>query len=294
MQGKIIKGIAGFYYVHVVHSGIYECKAKGVFRNKKIKPLVGDNVEIEILDEENRIGNIINIYDRENELIRPAVSNISQALVVFAIANPMPNLNLLDRFLVMMERNGIDTIICFNKIDLVDEEKILKLRDIYVKAGYHVMFTSTKENMGIEEVLRVIDGKTTAFAGPSGVGKSSLLNALIPEANSQTGEISEKIKRGKHTTRHTEIFNVSDDTYLMDTPGFSSLYVNDFEKEELKNYFREFIEYNNGCRFTGCVHVNEPDCLVKEAVENGEISQSRYDNYILMYEEIKNKKSTWR
>ena len=294
MQGKIIKGIAGFYYVHVVHSGIYECKAKGVFRNKKIKPLVGDNVEFEILDEENRIGNIINIYDRENELIRPAVSNISQALVVFAIANPMPNLNLLDRFLVMMERNGIDTIICFNKIDLVDEEEILKLRDIYVKAGYHVMFTSTKENMGIEEVLRVIDGKTTAFAGPSGVGKSSLLNALIPEANSQTGEISEKIKRGKHTTRHTEIFNVSDDTYLMDTPGFSSLYVNDFEKEELKDYFREFIEYNDGCRFTGCVHVNEPDCLVKEAVENGEISQSRYDNYILMYEEIKNKKSTWR
>lgn len=294
MQGKIIKGIAGFYYVHVVHSGIYECKAKGVFRNKKIKPLVGDNVEFEILDEENRIGNIINIYDRKNELIRPAVSNISQALVVFAIANPMPNLNLLDRFLVMMERNGIDTIICFNKIDLVDEEEILKLRDIYVKAGYHVMFTSTKENMGIEEVLRVIDGKTTAFAGPSGVGKSSLLNALIPEANSQTGEISEKIKRGKHTTRHTEIFNVSDDTYLMDTPGFSSLYVNDFEKEELKDYFREFIEYNDGCRFTGCVHVNEPDCLVKEAVENGEISQSRYDNYILMYEEIKNKKSTWR
>jgi ribosome biogenesis GTPase len=294
MQGKIIKGIAGFYYVHVVHSGIYECKAKGVFRNKKIKPLVGDNVEIEILDEGNRIGNIINIYDRENELIRPAVSNISQALVVFAIANPMPNLNLLDRFLVMMERNEIDTIICFNKIDLVDEEEILKLRDIYVKAGYHVMFTSTKENMGIEEVLRVIDGKTTAFAGPSGVGKSSLLNALIPEANSQTGEISEKIKRGKHTTRHTEIFNVSDDTYLMDTPGFSSLYVNDFEKEELKNYFREFIEYNNGCRFTGCVHVNEPDCLVKEAVENGGINRSRYDNYILMYEEIKNKKSTWR
>lgn len=294
MQGKIIKGIAGFYYVHVVHSGIYECKAKGVFRNKKIKPLVGDNVEFEILDEENRIGNIINIYDRENELIRPAVSNISQALVVFAIANPMPNLNLLDRFLVMMERNGIDTIICFNKIDLVEEEEILKLRDIYVKAGYHVMFTSTKESMGIEEVLRVIDGKTTAFAGPSGVGKSSLLNALIPEANSQTGEISEKIKRGKHTTRHTEIFNVSDDTYLMDTPGFSSLYVNDFEKEELKDYFREFIEYNDGCRFTGCVHVNEPDCLVKEAVENGEISQSRYDNYILMYEEIKNKKSTWR
>ena len=291
MQGKIVKGIAGFYYVHVVHSGIYECKAKGIFRNKKIKPLVGDNVDIEILDEENKLGNIVNICDRENELIRPAVSNISQALVVFAIANPMPNLNLLDRFLVMMERNGIDTIICFNKTDLVLEEKIIELRDIYVKAGYHVMFTSTKENMGIEEVLRIIEGKTTAFAGPSGVGKSSLLNALIPEANSETGEISEKIKRGKHTTRHTEIFNVLGDTYLMDTPGFSSLYVNDFEKEDLKEYFREFAEYNNGCRFVGCVHENEPDCLVKEAVEEGKISKSRYNNYILMYEEIKNKKN---
>lgn len=290
MQGKIVKGIAGFYYVHVVHSGIYECKAKGIFRNKKIKPLVGDNVDIEILDEENKLGNIVNICDRENELIRPAVSNISQALVVFAIANPMPNLNLLDRFLVMMERNGIDTIICFNKTDLVSEEKIIELRDTYVKAGYHVMFTSTKENMGIEEVLRIIEGKTTAFAGPSGVGKSSLLNALIPEANSETGEISEKIKRGKHTTRHTEIFNVLGDTYLMDTPGFSSLYVNDFEKEDLKEYFREFAEYNNGCRFVGCVHENEPDCLVKEAVEEGKISKSRYNNYILMYEEIKNKK----
>lgn len=290
MKGKIIKGIAGFYYVHVVHSGIYECKAKGVFRNKKIKPLVGDNVEVEILDEENKIGNIVNILARENELIRPAVSNISQALVVFAIANPMPNLNLLDRFLVMMERNSIDTILCFNKTDLVSEDKIIALRNIYANAGYHVMFTSTKDNIGIEDIRRVIEGKTTAFAGPSGVGKSSLLNALIPEANSQTGEISEKIKRGKHTTRHTEIFNVEGDTYLMDTPGFSSLYVNDFEKEELKEYFREFLPYNYCCRFNGCVHMNEPDCRVKQAVDEGIISRERYDNYTLMFEEIKNKR----
>lgn len=290
MQGKIIKGIAGFYYVHVVHSGIYECKAKGIFRNKKIKLLVGDDVEIKILDEENKLGNIVNIYDRKNELIRPAVSNISQALVVFAIANPMPNFNLLDRFLVMMERNGVDTIICFNKVDLVSEEKIVELRDIYVKAGYHVMFTSTKENIGIEEVLRVIDSKTTAFAGPSGVGKSSLLNALIPDANSEIGEISTKIMRGKNTTRHTEIYNVGGNTYLMDTPGFSSLYVDDFEKEDLQNYFREFTEYNNGCRFVGCVHVNEPDCMIKNAVEAGKISRLRYDNYVLMFDEIKNKK----
>lgn len=290
MQGKIIKGIAGFYYVHVVHSGTYECKAKGVFRNKKIKPLVGDNVEIEILDEENKIGNIVSIYTRENELIRPAVSNISQALVVFAITEPMPNLNLLDRFLVMMERNNIDTIICFNKVDLVPESEIVTLRDIYVKAGYHVMFTSTKTGMGIDEVLRVIQGKTTAFAGPSGVGKSSLLNVVIPEANSQTGEISDKIKRGRHTTRHTEIFHVTEETYLMDTPGFSSLYVNDFDKEDLQWYFREFEQYFEKCRFIGCVHVNEPDCGVKDAVNCGKISRSRYENYLLLYDEIKNKK----
>lgn len=290
MQGKIIKGIAGFYYVHVVHSGIYECKAKGIFRNKKIKPLVGDDVDIEILDEEKKLGNISNILIRKNELIRPAVANINQAIVVFAIAEPMPNLNLLDRFLVMMERSDIDTIICFNKMDLVDEEEILKYRDIYVNAGYHVIFTSTLLNMGVEDVHRLINGKTTAFAGPSGVGKSSLLNALMPEANSQTGEISEKIKRGKHTTRHTEIFNVCDNTYLMDTPGFSSLYTNDFECEDLKWYFREFSDYNETCRFKGCVHVSEPNCSVKQALTEGKISQSRYDNYLLLFNEIKNRK----
>lgn len=290
MRGKIVKGIAGFYYVHIAHSGIYECKAKGIFRNRKIKPLVGDNVEVEILDELNNKGNIIEIYPRNNELIRPAVSNISQALVVFAIADPMPNLNLLDRFLVMMERNHIDSIICFNKIDLVEEEKIIELKNIYVDAGYHVMFTSTREKVGIDDVKRVIEGKTTAFAGPSGVGKSSLLNALVPEANSETGEISEKIKRGKNTTRHTEIFTLDEDTYLMDTPGFSSIFTNDFEKEELKQYFPEFIEYNEKCRFNGCIHVNEPDCAVKDAVAQGKINLSRYDNYVLMFDEIKNRK----
>lgn len=290
MRGKIVKGIAGFYYVHIAHSGIYECKAKGIFRNRKVKPLVGDNVEVEILDELNKKGNITEIYQRENELIRPAVSNISQALVVFAIADPMPNLNLLDRFLVMMERNNIESIICFNKIDLVEEEKIIELKNIYVNAGYHVMFTSTRDHVGIEDVMRVIAGKTTAFAGPSGVGKSSLLNALVPDANSETGAISEKIKRGKNTTRHTEIFTLEEDTYLMDTPGFSSIFTNDFEKEELKDYFPEFAQYNDKCRFNGCIHVNEPDCAVKEALEQGKIHQSRYDNYVLMFEEIKNRK----
>lgn len=290
MQGKIVKGIAGFYYVHVVNHGVYECKAKGIFRNRNIKPLVGDNVEIQLLDEQNKLGNITDIKERQNELIRPAVANINQALVVFAIAEPMPNLNLLDRFLVMMEKNNIDTVICFNKTDLAEEEKLLQIKDIYVKAGYHVIFTSAIAGIGMEELKRIIDGKTTAFAGPSGVGKSSILNALMPQANSKTGSISEKIKRGKHTTRHTEIFHLHEDTYIMDTPGFSSLYVNDFEKEELQYYFREFKEHINQCRFIGCAHENEPDCAIKESVSNELISASRYGNYVLLYDEIKEKK----
>lgn len=290
MQGKIIKGIAGFYYVHVVHSEIYECKAKGIFRNKKIKPLVGDNVEIDIIDEEKRIGNIVEIAERTNELIRPAVANIDQSLVIFAVMRPNPNINLLDRFLVMMERQDVPVIICFNKVDLVPEEELIELRDNYVNAGYHVIFTSTLNGNGVEDVKRILIGKTTAFAGPSGVGKSSMLNAVIPDANSETGGISEKIGRGKNTTRHTEIFNLEDETYIMDTPGFTSLYTNDFEKEELKWYFPEFREYEGKCRFNGCIHENEPDCAVKDALEEGKISESRYKNYLQMLDEIKNRK----
>ncbi len=290
MIGKIIKGIAGFYYVHVVHSGTYECKAKGIFRYKNIKPLVGDNVEIEVLDEEAMLGNIIDIAPRENQLIRPAVANIDQALVVFALKSPVPNLNLLDRFLVMMETQNVETIICFNKLDLVDEEDITLLRETYENAGYKVLFASADKGIGIDEVKAVIVGKTTAFAGPSGVGKSSILNAIMPMANSQTGDISKKIQRGKHTTRHTEIFNVEGDTYLMDTPGFSSMYVCECEKEELKQYFPEIYEYEGECRFNGCVHINEPDCRVKERLEAGKIGKTRYENYALLYNEIKDKK----
>lgn len=290
MQGKIIKGVAGFYYVHVIHDGVYECKAKGKFRNENVKPLVGDNVELDILDEVKKKGNITKILKRDNELVRPAVANIDQAMVVFAIADPMPNLNLLDRFLVMMERNNINTIICFNKIDLVEEEKVIEMKNIYVKAGYHVIFTSTYNRMGVLDVKRLIEGKTTVFAGPSGVGKSSLLNMLAPDANAEIGELSEKIKRGKNTTRHSEIINAFEDTYICDTPGFSSLYVTDFEKEDLKNYFREFDFFTGKCRFKGCNHVSEPDCKLRDAVHNGIISKGRYVNYLLLYDELKNQR----
>lgn len=290
MQGKIIKGIAGFYYVNVVESGVYECKAKGVFRKEKIKPLVGDNVRIEILDEENKTGNIVEIFPRKNELIRPAVANIDQALVVFAVTKPTPHFNLLDRFLVMMERKEIPVVLCFNKKDIATSPEIAELEAIYEKCGYPIVFTSALEQENIEEIRRLLLKKTTAIAGPSGVGKSSLINLLQNQVQMETGTISRKIERGKHTTRHSELIAVDADSYIMDTPGFSSLYVNNFEKEELKYYFREFASYEGQCRFQGCDHVHEPGCAVKEALEEGKIHPVRYKNYLEMYTELKEKK----
>lgn len=290
MTGKIIKGIAGFYYVHDGISNIYECKAKGVFRNKKIKPLVGDNVEFDVLDEQEKTGNIVDILKRSNELIRPAVANIDQAMIVFAAADPEPNLNLLDRFLVTMEAQDVPVIICFNKKDLVNEEEAQRLTEIYEAGGYQVLVTNAKSGDGIEKIHSLLKGKTTALAGPSGVGKSSITNQIQPEAAMETGTISEKIKRGKHTTRHSEICFVEEDTFVMDTPGFSSMFVENMKPEELQNYFPEFEPYIPDCRFLGCAHYGERECGVKDAVKAGKIASSRYENYRLVYEELKNKR----
>lgn len=287
MQGKIIKGISGFYYVHVVESGIYECKAKGIFRQQKIKPLVGDDVCVDVTDEEEKTGNITKILPRRNELIRPAVSNIDQALVIFAAAKPTPQFNLLDRFLILMNAHKVPVVICFNKCDLVSEEERERLLSIYRKCGSRVIFTSAKSEEGIEELRQVLLGKTTAVAGPSGVGKSSLVNAVSPEIRMETGEISRKIERGKHTTRHSQLIHIAKGTYLMDTPGFSSLYIPGMEKEELGNYYPEFAEYEPYCRFQGCAHISEPDCGVKQALEEGRIHPVRYENYCMLYEELK-------
>ncbi|MDE7366106.1 MAG: ribosome small subunit-dependent GTPase A [Lachnospiraceae bacterium] len=291
MQGKIIKGIGGFYYVDVAEHGLYECKAKGSFRNQKVKPLPGDDVTIDVLDEEKKLGNITEIKERVNELIRPAVANVDQALVEFAAAQPNPNLNLLDRFLLLMSRQQVNTIICFNKIDISSSDMLERLKLAYEKSGAPLVFVSTYTGEGMEQVRRLVEGKTTVLAGPSGVGKSSLLNELLPEAKVKTGEISEKIKRGKHTTRHSELMKMNEGTYLIDTPGFSTLYLNSFEKDELKLYFAEFHPYEGQCRFLGCSHTHEPDCRVKQAVEAGEISSIRYHNYVEFYEEIKSTRS---
>ena len=289
-QGKIVKGIAGFYYVSVAGSGIYECKAKGVFRQKKMKPLVGDNVEIDIINEEEKKGNVVEILPRKNALIRPAVANVDQALVIFAGTSPKPNLNLLDRFLLMMEQQDVPTLICFNKEDLASETEIQELRDAYETSGYPLFFVSAKKQEGIAPLRKALEGKTTTVAGPSGVGKSTLINLLAPEVQMETGEISEKIQRGKHTTRHSQLILLNEQTYIFDTPGFSSLAVDFFDQETLGTLFPEFVEYEQNCRFTGCSHIDEPVCGVKDALAEGKISQSRYNNYVQIYNELKDKR----
>lgn len=291
MQGKIIKGIAGFYYVHVTDGGgtgkIYECKAKGVFRKDHRKPLVGDDVELVVLDEEKALGNIMKLLPRKSELIRPAVANVDQALVIFAIVKPQPNFNLLDRFLIMMEQQKLPSIVCFNKLDIDEDGLGERYKDIYECCGYRTLLVSAGSGQGVEELKALLAGKTTTVAGPSGVGKSSLVNCFQENTKMQTGSISEKIDRGKHTTRHTELIAIAEDTFILDTPGFSSLGLFDMTKEQLATFYPEFAEYEKYCKFAGCSHVNESVCGIKDAVEAGEIPRMRYENYKLLYEELK-------
>lgn len=289
MNGKIIKGIAGFYYVHIAGKGIYECKAKGIFRKENLKPLVGDDVEIEVTHEKDAEGNITKIYPRKSELIRPAVANIDQALLIFAMTKPEPNYNLLDRFLIMMRQQGLECIICFNKKDISDRPEREHIEKIYENSGCSVIFISAMKKEGIDGLARILHGKTTAVAGPSGVGKSTIVNCLQKDRKMETGAISEKIARGKHTTRHSELITISDNTYIMDTPGFSSLSLFDMEKEELRAYYPEFDPYEDKCRFMTCAHIHEPVCAVRQALDEGHISRIRYDNYVAFYEELKQK-----
>ncbi len=290
MRGKIVKGIAGFYYVHAEDLSIYECRARGIFRKDNVKPLVGDNVELEVLDRQERTGNIREILPRKSRLIRPAVANIDQALVIFAILKPEPNFNLLDRFLIMMEQQELPCAVCFNKSDIATEQEREELRGAYEGCGYRVLFISVREREGLKEVRSFLQGKTTTLAGPSGVGKSSLINYLHPRAEMETGAVSEKIDRGRHTTRHSELFALDGESYIMDTPGFSSLQLFNMEKEDLRDFYPEFRAYEGKCRFRGCAHVSEPGCSVKEALSAGKISDVRYHNYTVLYEELKSRK----
>lgn len=289
MEGKIIKGIGGFYYVKT-NDGIIECKARGKFRHKGMKPMVGDDVKILI---ENDKGAIEEIHERKSELIRPTVANVTLGFVVFAIKNPDLNFDLLNRFLTLCEHNNIDVIVCLNKVDLVTEEERLRVKEKINDIGYEVLFINAKEGLGIDLLKEKLEGNITVLCGPSGAGKSTLINTLIDKDHMETGVVSNKIGRGKHTTRHSELIEVNNG-YLVDTPGFSNVDVNYIEKEDLMYCFREFKEYNDKCRFRGCLHHKEPNCAVKKAVEKGEINQYRYDFYIKTLEEILDgRKNRW-
>ena len=287
-QGKIIKAISGFYYVHDGER-TWTCHALGVFRNIGIKPLVGDNVEIEVISEEKTEGSLVRVLPRKNSLIRPAAANIDQAMIVFAIRHPDPNFPLLDKFLINMGKQDIPVVIYFNKADLDETQAGKRYAETYEKAGYRVISGSTASDETIEEIRKELSGKTTVLAGPSGAGKSSLTNRLYAEAGMEVGELSVKLKRGKQTTRHTEIFPVEETSYILDTPGFTSLYVDGVASDVLSQYYPEFSGAAEGCRFIGCSHVNEPEeiCMVKREVKCGKIDRVRYENYCLIYKEVK-------
>ena len=286
--GRIIKGVGGLYYV-ACDETVYECSARGIFRKNKIVPTVGDYVTFKVLNESTKKGSIEKINDRKNIMIRPRVANIDCAIITFAAASPNINRDLLDRFLILAENQGIhEVIICINKEDLVSQKDIDDIKKIY-EPLYQVIFTSTYENTGTERILEAIRGKVSVFAGPSGVGKSSLINCLIPEGNLRTGELSQKIERGKHTTRQVELMEVCEDTYIVDSPGFTSLSLEHIKPEMLQEYFKEFRPYINGCRFNDCSHLQEPDCAVKEQIGK-DISQERYDRFVYLYNELKQRR----
>ena len=287
MTGKIIKGVAGDYTVITPDDKRYICRAKGIFRKNGITPLIGDNVEIEILSETE--GNILSIGKRRNSLIRPACANVDQVLLVFAATSPEPNFNLLDRFLIMMQKQSVSTVLLFNKTDIADDVRLKILAQNYEASGVKVIFASILNKEGTDAIREVLEGKTTILAGPSGVGKSSMMNLMSPENSFEVGELSERIGRGKQTTRHTELVELHNGTYLCDSPGFSSIYLEGIDHKELKNYFPEFEPYFEKCRFLSCNHISEPDCAVKEAVADGRISKIRYENYCTLYNELKNK-----
>lgn len=286
LEGRIVKGVGGLYFVKTAE-GIIKSRARGVFRLEKTTPLIGDLVNIRISEEDN-MGYIIDIKQRKTELLRPAVANITQAIIVMSVKDPEINTWLLDKFLLMAEYEHLNTVIVFNKADL-DKEKSEDLKEIYEKAGYEVIIASASLDIGIDNVKKHLKNNISVFAGPSGVGKSSLLNKIHKGLKLEIGDISARNKRGKHTTRHIELLELDDNSFVLDSPGFSSLNLNFIEDEsEVRNYFKEIHEYGKDCKFLSCLHNKEPDCAVKSAVEKNDIDNSRYENYLLLLEEVKN------
>lgn len=280
-EGIIIKALSGFYYV-LTDDGIVECKARGRFRLDGNSPLVGDRVQCS--RDMNGKGRIELVHERRNWFIRPAVANIDTLVFIAANTNPVTDPFLIDRISVVASEAGCELVICVNKTDIDPGDELF---DIFSSAGFKVVRTSAETGDGIDELKKALAGKVCAFTGNSGVGKSSILNRLLPDANIETGEVSEKLGRGRHTTRHVELYDLGSDTYIADTPGFASLDVMmtcTVSKEQLQYDFIDFAPYIGKCRFNDCAHLKEPDCAVTGAVENGEISRSRYRSYQRLYE----------
>lgn len=296
--GRIVKALAGFYYVKRETDGeVYACRAKGIFRKKNHSPLVGDVADFVVTHEGDKEGNIERLHERTSVLSRPTVANVNLALVVFALKDPKPTLHLLNRMLVVLEQAELSVVLCFNKLDLVGEEEQQALRAVYEPLGYPVLFTCAKQGVGRDLLLPRMAGHLATVVGPSGAGKSSLINMLRGEAAMEVGEVSERIRRGKQTTRHIELLEIAvpgqqGKAFIVDTPGFSSLEFSDMEKEDLGLYFPEIRERIGGCKYASCSHIHEPveSCAVRQAVESGEIAAERYESYRLFYEELEGKR----
>lgn len=289
-EGKIIKALSGFYYV-LGNEGLIQCRGRGVFRKNKVTPLVGDEV---VYQAENVTdGYIMEVKDRKNELVRPPIANVDQAILVFSAVEPEFSTALLDRFLVLVEYNRITPLICITKVDLLDDnvkQRLERYAADYRKAGYDVLLTSAETTHGVKELAPYLDGKISVFAGQSGVGKSSLLNALRPELDLKTSGISHHLGRGRHTTRHVELIEIGANGLVADTPGFSSLEFTEIEAEELNYCFPDIEKRSEECKFRGCLHIAEPKCAVKKAVDSGEIPDYRYEHYKDFLQEIKERK----
>lgn len=283
-EGTIIKGYSGFYYV-ACGGVLYECSLRGKNRQKKVKFLPGDRVQFSITN--GQTGAIETVLPRRNELLRPPVANLDQLIILAALYDPLPDLRLIDRLTVFAQWNEIQPVICFNKCDLVTEAEQQRLAQIYAPTGFPVLFCSTVTGQGIAALQEQLHGKFSVLAGNSGVGKSSMMNAISDQWQLATGEISDKLKRGKHTTRHVELFQLDAETLIADTPGFSSLQLpEDIKREELCRLFPEFLSRLGDCRFATCMHKNEPDCAVKSALAQGIVAESRYENYLAFLEEV--------
>lgn len=285
ITGVIIKGIAGFYYVEIPGGAIIECKARGKFRNEKISPIVGDKVII-ILGVNEGVGTINEILPRKTQLLRPLVSNVDQAFIVFALKKPDINLNLLDKLLILTEHNGLNAVICLNKSDLDSADYYDEIGSIYKNIGYDVIRTNGLTGEGVDKLKEYAKNKISVFVGPSGVGKSTIFNLIQNKVKMETGVLSAKIDRGKHTTRHAELIEICENSFIVDTPGFSSMDINFVKPMDLQYAFRDFEKYLNNCKFTSCIHNKENDCRIKEAVEKGLITRERYKTYIDLLEEL--------